>query len=129
MRTLHRRILPIVVLLAGCSTAPISVSGPVAPGFDAFACASTHLNRLGYTIEDGDRDVGFVRGVRQTSFLGTNYYHTLTAAVFDGEGGEETLRVTAARRESDALAGSDRPLAPNDETQAHALEILSLCGR
>ena len=54
--------------LSACSSAPISYYG-VSPRDKetAYECAVAQLNILGYTIEDGNSDVGFVRGRKQTS--------------------------------------------------------------
>ena len=59
------------VLIQGCSTAPISYYGVAPPGREpAYDCAVAELNIMGYTIEDGNRDAGFVRGRKQTSGMG-----------------------------------------------------------
>jgi hypothetical protein len=96
------------------------------------------LNILGYTVEGGDRETGFVRARKQTSGLGTalltgkNYHDVLTAAVFeDPTSGQTTLRITAARAEENAIGmfgGNERGIAPSDAGKADANALLRECG-
>ena len=134
------------LLTAACSSAPISFHGVAPPGRDtAYQCAVAQLNIMGYTIEDGNSDAGFVRGRKQTSGLGTqiftgNTYHDLlTASVFDNPStGETNLRVVASRiAEQDVgLVGalSDEPaqgedvIAPSDSGKEDAQALLANCG-
>ncbi|MDE2982507.1 MAG: hypothetical protein OXU74_15060 [Gemmatimonadota bacterium] len=136
-----------VILLTGCSTAPVSFHGVAPPGKDdAYECAVAQLNILGYTIEDGNKDTGFVRGRKQTSGLGTqlltgNAYHDiLTATAFDNPGtGETNLRVVASRvadHDISILGGlsDEQPaegvetIAPSDSGKADARVLLAGCG-
>ncbi|MDE0358757.1 MAG: hypothetical protein OXN92_13625 [Gammaproteobacteria bacterium] len=136
-----------VILLMGCSTAPVSFHGVAPPGKDdAYECAVAQLNILGYTIEDGNKDTGFVRGRKQTSGLGTqlltgNAYHDiLTATAFDNPGtGETNLRVVASRvadHDISILGGlsDEQPaegvetIAPSDSGKADARVLLAGCG-
>lgn len=134
------------LLTAACSSAPISFYGVAPPGREtAYQCAVAQLNIMGYTIEDGNSDAGFVRGRKQTSGLGTqiftgNTYHDLlTASVFDNPStGETNLRVVASRiAEQDVgLVGalSDEPaqgedvIAPSDSGKEDAQALLANCG-
>ncbi len=133
-------------VLVGCSAAPVSFSGVAPPGRDdAYQCAVAQLNILGYTIEDGNGDAGFVRGRKQTSGLGTqifsgNTYHdVLVASVFDNPAtGETNLRVVASRvaeQDTGLLAAiSDEPaqgedvIAPSDSGKEDARVLLTSCG-
>ena len=135
-----------LLMAAACSSAPLSYFGVAPPGrLDAYQCAVAQLNLLGYTIEDGNADAGFVRGRRQSSGLGTqiltgNTYHdVLTASAFDDPStGETNLRVVASRiadQDVGLLAGlSDEPaqgqdvLAPSDGGKADAQNLLVRCG-
>lgn len=138
-----------VVLLTGCSTAPVSYYGVAPPGKDdAYECAVAQLNIMGYTIEDGNRDAGFVRGRKQTSGLGAQiltgsaYHDVLTATAFDNPGtGETNLRVVAARvadrdisvagglsLDDDEPAGGVDAIAPSDSGKADARVLLVGCG-
>ena len=101
-----RKFSPLfVVLAAACSAAPVSYYGVAPPGReDAYQCAVAQLNIMGYTIEDGNSDVGFVRGRKQTSglglqlFTGSTYHDVLNATAFDNPAtGETNLRVVATR--------------------------------
>ena len=136
----------LAVLAAGCSSAPVSYFGVAPPGREtAYQCAVAQLNIMGYTIEDGNKDTGFVRGRKQTSGLGTqiftgNTHHdVLTAAVFDNPAtGETNLRVTATRiADQDVSVGwtaSEGPeegeevLAPSESGKSDAQALLTNCG-
>lgn len=136
----------LTLLATACSSAPVSFYGVAPPGRDtAYQCAVAQLNIMGYTIEDGNSDAGFVRGRKQTSGLGTqiftgNTYHDLlTASAFDNPAtGETNLRVVASRvaeQDVDLLAGlSDEPeqgedvIAPSDSGKADAQALLLNCG-
>lgn len=144
-----KRLIAFVALAAtGCvSSAPVEFSGVAPPGRDtAYQCAVAQLNIMGYTIEDGNADVGFVRGRKQTSGIGTqivtgNTYHDLlTANAYDVPAtGETHLRVVASRiAEHDvALVGilaGDEPeqgediIGPSDTGKSDARALLANCG-
>lgn len=136
----------LTLFAAACSSAPLSYYGVAPPGRDtAYQCAVAQLNIMGYTIEDGNSDAGFVRGRKQTSGLGTqiftgNTYHDLlTASAFDNPAtGETNLRVVASRiadQDVGLLAAlSDEPaqgedvIAPSDSGKADAQALLANCG-
>jgi len=136
----------LTLFAAACSSAPLSFYGVAPPGRDtAYQCAVAQLNIMGYTIEDGNSDAGFVRGRKQTSGLGTqiftgNTYHDLlTASAFDNPAtGETNLRVVASRiadQDVGLLAAlSDEPaqgedvIAPSDSGKADAQALLANCG-
>lgn len=145
---MKRFIALVAVAATGCvSSAPVSFSGIAPPGRDtAYQCAFAQLNIMGYNIEDGNADTGFVRGRKQTSGIGTqivtgNTYHDLlTATAFDNPAtGETNLRVVASRiAEHDvslvgALAG-DEPeqgediIGPSESGKADARSLLANCG-
>ena len=136
-----------VVLICGCSTAPISFYGVAPPGRDtAYECAVAQLNILGYTIEDGNKDAGFVRGRKQTSglctqlFTGASHHELLTATAFDDPAtGNTNLRVVAARvadQDTSPLGalGDESPeqgesaIAPSEVGKADARVLLANCG-
>ncbi len=129
-----------------CSAAPISFFGVAPPGrADAYQCAVAQLNILGYTIEDGNSDAGFVRGRKQTSGLGlqivtgNTYHDVLVATAFDNPAtGETNLRVVASRVADHDVGlvgglgdepeqGEDR-IAPSDTGRADAQAVLQGCG-
>lgn len=133
-------------MTAACSSAPVSFHGVAPPGREtAYQCAVAQLNIMGYTIEDGNSDTGFVRGRKQTSGLGTqiftgNTYHDLlTATAFDDPStGDTSLRVVASRiaeQDADLFAGlGDEPeqgediVAPSDSGKSDAQALLFNCG-
>ena len=143
---MKKGILFAVAAMSACSSAPISYYGVAPPGREtAYQCAVAQLNILGYTIEDGNSDAGFVRGRRQTSGLGTqiftgNTYHdVLTATAFDNPAtGETNLRVVATRvaEHDTGLLGAltDEPeegediIAPSDSGKGDARVLLASCG-
>lgn len=145
---MKRFIAFVAVAATGCvSSAPVSFSGVAPPGREtAYQCAVAQLNIMGYNIEDGNADAGFVRGRKQTSGIGTqiitgNTYHDLlTATAFDNPAtGETNLRVVASRiAEHDvslvgALAG-DEPeqgediIGPSESGTSDARALLANCG-
>lgn len=132
-------MLGFVLFCTACATAPVSYHGSLGAGpQDAYSCAMQQLNMLGYTVEDADRDAGFIRGRKQTSGLGTvlftgkNYHDVLTVAVFqDPSTKESTLRVTAAQVQEQALGlfgGNEQGMAPSDSGKGDATNLLSRCG-
>ena len=136
----------LAVLAVACSSAPANYLGVAPPGKEtAYQCAVAQLNLMGYTIEDGNEDAGFVRGRKQTSGLGTqlftgNTHHdVLTASAFDNPAtGETHLRVTVTRiADKDASVGwtaeegpeeGEGVLAPSDTGKADAQSLLANCG-
>ena len=133
------------VFAAACSSAPVSYFGVTPPGREtAYQCAVAQLNLMGYTIEDGNEDAGFVRGRKQTSGLGmqiitgSTYHDVLTASAFDNPAtGDTTLRVVATRiSDQDAgllgLGGNPEEgedvLAPSDSGKFDAQQLLTGCG-
>jgi len=136
----------LAILAAGCSSAPVNYLGVAPPGREtAYECAVAQLNILGYTVEDGNKDTGFVRGRKQTSGLGTqlitgNTHHdVLTASAFDNPAtGETNLKVTVTRiADKDASVGwtanegpeeGENVLAPSETGKADAQALLTNCG-
>ncbi len=144
-----KRLIAFAALAAtGCvSSAPVEFSGVAPPGREtAYQCAVAQLNIMGYNIEDGNADTGFVRGRKQTSGIGVqivtgNTYHDLlTATAFDNPAtGETNLRVVASRiAEHDvSLVGGltgDEPeqgediIGPSESGKSDARALLSNCG-
>jgi len=133
-------------LAVACSSAPVNYLGVAPPGREtAYECAVAQLNIMGYTVEDGNKDTGFVRGRKQTSGLGTqlftgNTHHdVLTAATFDNPAtGETNIKVTVTRiADKDASAGwtanegpeeGEGVLAPSETGKADAQTLLTNCG-
>jgi hypothetical protein len=61
--------------------------------------------------------------------LGFRHDHVLTVAVFERPDEAPTMRIIATRTEFVAAGSPEgRPMAPTDEAQAHAREILEQCG-
>ncbi len=126
--------IPVAIVLAGCSTAPVSLQGVAPPGLEtAYRCAVAQLNLMDYTIEDGNLEAGFVRGRRQTSgvvealFAGARH-DILTASVFDNPAtGNTHIRVVASRLEDEDEQGENR-LGPSDSGKADAQRLLTNCG-
>ena len=144
--TLRSAVLLAAVAVAACSSAPVSFMSAVPPGKDAaFECAVAQLNIMGYTIEDGNEGLGFVRGRKQTSGLGVQiltggtYHDVLTASAFDNPStGNTQLRVVVTRiiDEDTSLLplGDDHPergenvVEPSESGKADAKMLLATCG-
>lgn len=144
---MKKLIVLLAIATAACrSAAPMSFEGVAPPGREtAYQCAVAQLNIMGYTIEDGNADAGFVRGRKQTSGIGTQiltgntYNDELTAAAFDNPAtGATHLRVTASRIVDQDVSllgaltdepeqGEDR-IAPSETGMADARTLLSNCG-
>ncbi len=141
--------LAAAVLATGCATAPVSYMGVTSPGKEtAYECAVAQLNLMNYNIEDGNADVGFVRGRKQTSGLaqelltGNAYSDVLTVTAFDNpQTGSTHLRAVASQMADKdigllgALTGEDedpqqgeRQVAPSETGKADAQALLSNCG-
>lgn len=144
---MKKLIVLLAIATAACrSSAPISFQGVAPPGREtAYQCAVAQLNIMGYNIEDGNADTGFVRGRKQTSGIGTqiltgNTYHdVLTATAFDNPAtGETHLRVVASRivdqdvsllgaLTDEAEQGEDM-IAPSEAGMDNARALLANCG-
>jgi hypothetical protein len=106
-------VAAIILTVGACSTSPESFTiRTPSPSNDAFTCVQRKINELGFTVENADRDAGFLRASRQTSGLGTailvnrKYHDQLTIAIFEsGDGTTQTIRVTAAQGEQAAMGG------------------------
>jgi hypothetical protein len=95
------------------------------------------LARLEYTVEDTDRESGFVRARKQTSglgtnlFLGQNHHSAMTIAVFeDPELERSTLRVTVGKITEDTWGwgqGSESLGTPSPTAEAEARELIAAC--
>lgn len=144
---MKKLILFLIIATAACrSSAPVSFQGVAPPGREtAYQCAVAQLNIMGYTIEDGNADTGFVRGRKQTSGIGTQiltgntYNDVLTATAFDNPAtGETHLRVVASRivDQDVSLLGAltDEPeqgedvIAPSETGMDNARTLLANCG-
>ncbi len=91
-------------------------------------CATHHIKTLGYTIADGDSEIGFVRGEKYLPtadrwlFIGRGERHVLTATVLDDPAtGASSLRVTAGLRD-DRYTG-----APTKAGSADADAVMAAC--
>lgn len=114
-----------VVAVAGCVGAPQMMSRPVAVRAGGFDCVSATLVELGYTITDGDRATGFIRGELQrwrgpfsSSIRGTD---VLMVSETTSDGSERQLNVTASRFDDNKIKG------PSDEGLANAEQLLERC--
>lgn len=138
---MRRSILTLSTLaLAACSTSPESfLSITPDPIDDAYTCALRQVNGLGYTVQNADRDAGFITAEKKASGLGTailtgkEYYDVVTVSIFDSSDTERTIRVTAARAEQGAVnlfgdASRSSGQKPSDEGRADARKVLDICG-
>ena len=118
---LHPLLPGLFVLATGCATAAPELVGVTARSMeDGYSCAVQQLNALGYTVEAGDREAGFVRGRKARPRLPT-YMDVITVAVFQ-EAGQTRMRATALTTTPEVeISGSDEAIA-NGRT------ILTQCG-
>lgn len=138
-----------VVAVSGCAGAPRMpqmLSRPVAAQAGGLDCVAATLVALGYTITDGDRPTGFIRGERQRLkrrliYL-ARYRRTdvLMVSETTSEGSEPQLNVTASRWraptrsvevDEDGRAVRVRQrggeVGPSDEALADAEQLLERC--
>lgn len=128
----------VAFFLAACSTAPLSMTrNSLVPSGDLYTCAMRELARLEYTVENTDRESGFIRARKQTSglgtslFLGQNHHSAMTIAVFeDPEIGRSTFRVTVGKITEDTWGwgqGSESLGTPTPEGEAEARDLIAAC--
>ena len=134
------------ILLASCSSgAPLSFAGITPrPLPDGFTCAVQQLNGLGYTVDDANKDAGFVRGTKDTTqgasrlLSGNSYKDLLTVSVFEDPTSHETrIRATAARLKKTGIgllsgnvfsSGKEQGIDPSEEGTSDANVLLKACG-
>jgi len=135
------------VAVAGCQSLPRMLSRPVAVQAGGIDCVGATLVELGYTIVDGDRATGFIRGERQRWKRGVFYYNRyrqtdiLMVSETTSEGSIGTqLNVTASRWKRSArsvelnedgthrltLKGGEQ-VGPSDTALADAEHLLGRC--
>lgn len=135
-----------VVALAGCASVPRMLSRPVTVQAGGLDCVGATLVELGYTITDGDRPTGFIRGERQRlhGLVFLNRHRrtdVLTVSqTFSVGSGRPQLNVTASRwkaptrsvqldKDGDAVqtrrSGGD--VGPSDEAVTDAERLLERC--
>ena len=117
-----------VVAAAGCSgSVPRMLSRPVAVQAGGLDCARATLVEMGYTITDGDRATGFIRGERQMPaspwpFAYRGGTDILMVSETASEGAEPRLNVTASHRVASTEPILDED-APRDEGLANAEQL------
>ena len=117
-----------VVALAGCVGAPRMLNRPVGVQAGGLDCASATLVELRYTITDGDRATGFVRGERHRRcglFCAHRSTDILMVSETASEGSKPQLNVTASR----VVEHDDGPRddGPSGEGLANAEQLLDRC--
>ncbi|MDE2793618.1 MAG: hypothetical protein OXL34_02265 [Gemmatimonadota bacterium] len=116
-----------LVAVAGCQSLPRMLSRPVAVQAGGFDCVGATLVELGYTITDGDRATGFIRGERQRrgGFFSSSSRVTdiLMVSETTSEGSERQLNVTVSRID-DNESGTE---GPSDKGLANAEQLLERC--
>lgn len=120
-----------VVAVAGCVGVPQMLSRPVAVRAGGLDCVSATLVELGYTITDGDRATGFIRGERQRRcglFCScSRVTDILMVSETTSEGSERQLNVTASRFDENE-SGIEGPIeGPSDDGLANAQQLLDRC--
>lgn len=116
-----------VVAVAGCVGVPQMLSRPVAVRAGGLDCVSATLVELGYTITDGDRATGFIRGERQRRcglfYSCSRVTDILMVSETTSEGSERQLNVTASH--FDDIEGPIE--GPSDDGLANAQQLLERC--
>lgn len=121
-----------LVVVAGCQSLPQMVSRPVTVQAGGLDCVGATLVELGYTITDGDRATGFIRGERQRRcglFSScSRVTDILMVSETTSEGSEPQLNVTASHRvvSPEAMRDEDEG-GPRDEGLENAEQLLERC--
>jgi len=107
------------------------LSRPVAVRAGGLDCVSATLVELGYTITDGDRGTGFIRGERQRRcglFSScSRVTDILMVSETTSEGSERQLNVTASRFDENH-SGIEGPIeGASDDGLANAQQLLERC--
>ena len=126
-----------LLLLVGCAGAPVSFNAIAPPtSGDLFTCSMQQLAAMNYTVDDVDRESGWVRARKQTSgatrdFLtGEAKHGILVVTIIDAEGNGQMIRVTAGEITEDVFGigrGAETVRAPSDETRRDARSLLIEC--
>lgn len=140
-----------MLAVAGCLGSPPlprMISRPVAVQVGGLDCVSATLVEFGYTITDGDRPTGFVRGERQRLRRGggllflNRYRHTdvLMVSATTSQGRAPRLNVTASRLRAPVRSVELDPdghavrvrqrggeVGPSNEALADAEQLLERC--
>lgn len=136
----------VVAVAVGCHGVPQMLSRPVTVQHGGLDCVGAMLVEMGYTITDGDRPTGFIRGERQRLERGTIFFfhqHRLTDILMVSEtafpGSVPQLNVTASQwsapTQSVELDDDGRTVQtwhggepePSDEALADARQLLERC--
>ena len=138
----------VMAVAGGClGSVPRMVSRPVTVQAGGLDCASAALVELGYTITDGDRATGFIRGERQRmrGLVFINRHRrtdvlTVSETISAGAPGRSQLNVTASRwkrptqsvefdKDGRAIEIRRRggEVGPSDEALADAERLLERC--
>lgn len=120
-----------VVAVAGCVGVPQMLSRPVTVRAGGLDCVGATLVALGYTITDGDRATGFIRGERQRRcgpFSScTRVTDILLVSETTSEGSERQLNVTASRFDENHSGIEGPTEGPSDDGLANAQQLLERC--
>jgi len=117
--------------LGGCNAPKAFRIASFRPAPDAFDCSAAELSKLGYTIEAGDKDVGFIRGEKAEGgndiFSGDQNFRVLKVAVFTADG-QVWIRVTAFRQAQNDK-GERKNITVQGGVESDARAVLTACGK
>ena len=138
MKILTRAALSVsTITVVACGGTPISFASVTPqPAADAYACALSKVNELGYTVTNTNKEAGFITADKQKTgalakaLLGSEDHDQLTISVFnDGTTGKRKVRVTAAATsaQSNLFGTKTSAKSPSEEAVADANTLLTAC--
>lgn len=117
------------ILVAACNAPKsLQIASPMALD-QAFDCAVREVNRAGYTVQDANREAGFIAAERAeggTNVLtGDQYFSILRISTYE-EDGATRLRLTLSRQADSG--GQRKTIRVQGQIERDAAQLLQACG-
>lgn len=131
-----------MLIWGGCASSQPAVKSAAItkPKAEVLGCAQGQVMAMGYTIEDGNSEMGFLRASKVTTGTGTvilsgkQYADTISVSVAEVNG-KTTLQVNGLTRQANVLGGGlAQPQGAvtntftSEAVKEHVATILSVCG-
>jgi len=131
-----------LAIWGGCASSQPAVKSAAIkkPKAEVLGCAQGQIMALGYTIEDGNSEMGFLRASKVTTGTGTvilsgkQYADTISVSIAEVNG-KTTLQVNGLTRQTNVLSGGlAQPQGAvtntftSEAVKGHVATILRVCG-